>query len=695
MTTADPEPSPATGLFSPRGELIASIAAGVLLLVGFVLSKSLGHGSLVGRAGEWGVWASLGIGMVFGVRAGWQAVRHLSIDIDVLMVVGAALSAVIGHPAEGALLLFLFTLSGALEELAMMRTQREIESLHKMMPTEAIVKRPDGRLETIDPTRLVAGDVIRVRPGDLVAADARIVRGGGRSAVDQSTLTGESLPREVGEGDEVYAGSVNLGDALDAEVLRPASESGLQKILMLVTEARAQREPAQRAIDRLSGPYAKIVMALAAVVLLVWWLGFREAFTSAALTSITFLVVLSPCALIIATPTCTLATIARGARAGVLFKGGHAVERLSRAGALCMDKTGTLTMGRPEVVGIESIGWSDADELLGVAAALEQDSTHPMARAVIEEAARRGVTSPEVRDVRHESGRGISGVWMGDTVRLGMFRYTQDAVPICLRARVREIVDAAQERGQVGVVVARGGEDGGGGEAAVLIISDPPRPGARDLARSLASLGIAPVRMLTGDSEKAASRIASDLGIPEWHADLLPAEKVEHVGAMKREMKRRRDHGVAFIGDGVNDAAALAAADVSIAMGTIGSDAALENADIVLLGDDLSALPWAIRLARRSRATLRFNLSLALAVIGGMGAWVLIGSRLDLDVPLWLGVIAHEGGTLLVVANALRLLAVRGIEPGSAGAESRAETRMNRATSALSAQPAPPRGTIN
>lgn len=673
MTTADSEPPPARGLFSPRGELIASIVAGVLLLVGFVLSKAFAGESslgLVGEWGGWGIWTSLAIGMIFGVRAGWEAVRELSIDIDVLMVVGAALSAVIGHPAEGALLLFLFTLSGALEELAMMRTQREIEALHKMMPTEAIVKRPDGSLQTIDPTRLAPGDVIRVRPGDLVAADARIVAG--RSAVDQSTLTGESLPREVGEGDEIFAGTVNLGDALDAEVLRPASESGLQKILKLVTEAREQREPAQRAIDRLSGPYAKIVMGLAAAVMLVWWLAFGEPFTSAALTAITFLVVLSPCALIIATPTCTLATIARGARAGVLFKGGQSVDRLSRAGALCLDKTGTLTMGRPEVVGIESIGWSDADELLGVAAALETDSTHPLARAIIDEAQRRGVPMPHIEHVRHESGRGISGQWNADTVRLGMFRYTQDAVPVCLRARVREIMDAAQERGQIGVVVARGGDDdAGAGEAAVLIISDPPRPGARELAPALASLGIAPVRMLTGDSEKAAARIASELGIPQWHAELLPQEKVEHVRAMKHEVRAHKERGVAFMGDGVNDAAALAAADVSIAMGTIGSDAALESADIVLLGDDLAAVPWSIRLARRSRSILRFNLALALAVIAGMGAWVLIGSRMDLDVPLWLGVIAHEGGTLFVVANSLRLLAARGIgsSHGAAAAE--------------------------
>ncbi len=659
MTTVDSEPPPATGLFSPRGELAASIVAGVLLLVGFVLSKAFGADSTVGTVGEWCMWASLGIGMVYGCKAAWEAVRTLNIDIDVLMVVGAALSAVIGHPAEGALLLFLFTLAGALEELAMMRTQREIEALHKMMPTEASVKRGDD-WQRVDPTQLVAGDVIRVRQGDLVAADGRITAG--RSAVDQSTLTGESLPREVGEGDEIYAGTVNLGDPLEARVLRPAAESGLQKILKLVTEAREQREPAQRLIDRLSGPYAKIVMGLAALVTLVWWLVFREPFTSAALTAITFLVVLSPCALIIATPTCTLATIARGARAGVLFKGGQSVDRLSRTSAMCLDKTGTVTMGRPSVVAIESVGWSDADELLGVAAALEENSTHPLARAIIDEAERRGLPRPEITDVRHEAGRGISGVWKSGTVRLGMFSYAEGVVPVCLRARVRQIMDAAQDRGQIGVVVARGGEDAG--EASVIIISDPPRPGAENLAPALRAMGVDPVRMLTGDSEKAAARVAAELGITEWHAELLPEEKVEHVRAMKRASDGRRDGGVAFIGDGVNDAAALSAADVSIAMGSIGSDAALESADIVLLGDDLAAVPWAIRLARRSRSILRFNITLALAVITGMGAWVLIGSRLELDVPLWLGVISHEGGTLFVVANSLRLLAAPGFAPG-------------------------------
>lgn len=638
--------APRWGQGSARVQLAAAAVAGVLLLAGVVLDWALGLWT-----GRPLVWASLAIGMVYGVLAAWEAVREFKADIDVLMVLGAALAAWVGHPAEGALLLFLFTLSGALEDLAMDRTKREIEALHRLMPREATVLRA-GEWVPAPPEDLAVGERIRIRPGDLVPVDAKVVEG--RSSIDQSTLTGESMPRAVRAGDALFAGTVNIYAPLEAAVSRPASESSLQKVLKLVMVAREQREPMQQLIDRLGGPYASTVMLVSLAVLLVWWLGFRVPLADSAITAITFLIVLSPCALIIATPTTTLAAIARGARAGVLFKGGQAIERLSRANAVCFDKTGTLTFGRPSLSQIEAVGWSNADRLLAVAAGLETHSTHPIAKAVREGAENAGVAPATVTGTRHDPGQGIIGEHDGETVAIGLYPYVEEVIPVCLRARTRELLDRTHKDGQLSAVIAAGGEQGA---TAVFVISDPIRPGARGLVRRMHELGVRPVRMLTGDNAITAERVARDLGLDAFDAELLPEDKVRLVREMRAAGAR-----VAFIGDGVNDAPALAAADVAIAIGSIGSDAALESADIVLLNDDLETVPWALRLARRARAILKFNIALAMGVIVVMGVFSLVGSRTGLPVPMWLGVTAHEGGTLLVVLNALRLLWARGVE---------------------------------
>lgn len=649
----------AAALWTPRVQLNMSIAAGVLLFLGVIAARVGSMGSVdapaLTIAGTAMVWLSLAIGMVYGLRAAGEALAHRSVDIDVLMVVGAALAAWINHPEEGALLLFLFTLAGALEDLAMARTKREIEALHRLMPTEAIALR-EGEWRTCAPESLEPGERIKIRPGDLVAVDAEVAEG--QSSVDQSTLTGESLPREVVEGETIFSGTVNLDRTLEAVVLRPASESSLNKILRLVTVARQQREPIQRLIDRVSQPYAIGVLGVSALVLLVWWLGFGDPFERAAYTAITLLIVMSPCAIIIATPTVTLTTIARGARAGVLFKGGQAIERLSRVGAVCFDKTGTLTVGRATLSDLVPVGWSDSRRLLSVAAALEADSTHPIARAVREAAKAQGVAAAAIDSIVHAAGRGVSGVLGSDPVAVGDLSLVEEVVPVCLRARLREVLDATRREGQVAAAIAAGGEHGA---AAVMIISDPIRPGAAALVRRLHELGVSPVRMLTGDNRITAERVALDLGLDEWDAELLPEDKVHLVHETKARTTAPRRF-VAFIGDGVNDAPALSAADVAIGIGSIGSDAALESSDIVLLSDDLESVPWAMRLARRARSILRFNIALALGIIVAMGLATLIGSRAGVTVPMSLGVVAHEGGTLLVVVNSLRLLWARGVE---------------------------------
>lgn len=673
VTAASLEAPPPSGIFSPRAELRGAIVAGTLL----------GSGWLLGLATDaaWAdapVWASLAIGLLYGGRAAVEALRSGAFNIDVLMVLGAVFAAIVGHPEEGALLLFLFVLAGALEELAMMRTEREVRALSALMPTQAIVQR-DGEWVEASPESLVVGERVKVRPGENVPADARVVLGA--TSMDQATLTGESMPREVGVDDAIYAGTINVENPIEAIVERAASESSVQKILNLVLSAREQREPVQRVIDRISQPYAIGVTLVSVAVAIVWMLVLGRDWRESAYTAITFLIVCSPCALVIATPTATLAAIARGAKSGVLFKGGQSIERLARVRAVCFDKTGTLTVGRPRLEAVMPVAWSDGGALLAIASALEQESTHPIAAAVRDGAAARGVASATLESITHEAGRGMAGVVGGGAsgvrVRLGSYPHTEEIIPVCLRAHTRETLEQIRSHGRIGIVVAgegvagvegtnapehAGGVSGGPGVggAAVLVLRDSVRPGAKQLVDHLHSLGVRPVKMLTGDNRTTAAFVAKELGLDEFEAELMPADKLRLVQEIKQRLaaegRGRKKGGVAVIGDGVNDAPALAAADVSIAIGSIGSDAALESADIVLLNDDLSAVGWAMALARRARRTVTVNLAFALGVIFVMGVATLVGSAIGRRVPLGVGVLAHEGGTLLVVANSLRLL---------------------------------------
>ncbi|MFN0134304.1 MAG: heavy metal translocating P-type ATPase [Phycisphaerales bacterium] len=639
--------------FALPDELHASVLAGLLLVSGFVA------GLVRGVAGPAAMlaWASLGIGFVYGGRAAWASIRQLRVDIDVLMIVAAVLAAAMGQPAEGALLLVLFTLSGALEKRAKRRTMRAVEALHGLMPVRALAWRGDAWTE-VRPDALVVGERVLIRSGERVPTDGAVVSG--RGSIDQSTLTGESLPRDVAEGDEVYAGTLSVADPIEVEVSRQAADSSLQKILDLVVSAQQQREPVQRVIDRLSQPYALGVMGLSLLVFFVWWLALGDSASHAGRTAIALLIVASPCALVIATPTATLAAISRAARAGVLFKGGQSIERLARMTAVCLDKTGTLTRGRPSLRGVRALGGTDPDRLLALAAALEVGSTHPIATAVVEAA--RALRIPTGESIQDLPGRGLAGVVDGAEARLGTVEHVEELVAESDRAAMRDAVAGARARGELAVAVVGGGAaDGSGRLAGVLVLADPIRPGAAEMVEGLHRLGVRPIVMLTGDHPTTAALVAKEVGIDRWEAGLLPADKVRLVREAKRNGGAPRRVGV--IGDGVNDAPALAAADVSVAIGSIGSDAALESADIVTLSEDLRVIPWAVALARRTRAIVAFNLSLAVGVIVVMGVLTLVGSRIGRDVGLPIAVVAHEGGTLLVVLNSLRLLGARGV-PG-------------------------------
>ena len=681
-------------IFSAHGELAGAILAGALLLAGWLFHWTLGdvRDADAGGAGAFVApacfWLSLAVGMVFGLKAAWDALRDKRVDIDVLMVVGAGLAAAIGHPEEGALLLFLFTLSGALEELAAQRTQREITALHAMLPKAALVLR-SGQWVEADAESLVPDELVRIRPGERVPVDAVVTEGA--SSIDQSAITGESVPREVAVGDELFAGTVNSDDPLTARVLRPARESSLQKILDLVTTARDQREPVQRLIDRFSQPYTIVVLSASLAVALIWWLVLgaplvasgEASQTSALYVAITLLIVASPCALVIATPTATLAAIARLARGGVLVKGGQALVRLANIGSVAFDKTGTLTFGRPRLYEVHPVAWSDGQRLLALAAGLEADSTHPIAQAVKDAATVRGVAPIVPERTDHVVAKGIEGVVQGRRVRLGRLSFCEELVPMCFRSRVREVLERIQHRGHIGVVIAaEAAHADEQGEVAVLIMADAVRPGATELVESLHALGVRPVRMLTGDNRTTAERIATALRLDAFDAELLPEDKLRIVGEMRDAAhagSARRGAGVAVIGDGVNDAPALARADVGIGIGTIGTAAALESADVVLLSDNLAAVPWSIDLARTARRTIIANLGIALGVIVIMSIVTLVASRTAHPLPLSVGVLAHEGGTVLVVLNSLRLLAFRSPRPAPEAARKPAQAQATKA----------------
>ncbi|MGP1347720.1 MAG: heavy metal translocating P-type ATPase [Phycisphaerales bacterium] len=667
-------------LASPEWQMPIALACGGALLVGYSL-RLLVQGEatpLVGvfhLVGDALVWVSLGLGMIHGVRAAVEAIAERRLSIDILMVVGAGLAASIGHPSEGALLLFMFTLAGALEHRALTRAKDAVARLHKIMPQEALRRSADGKWEEVLPEALEPGDEILVRAGETIPADATILRG--RTTVDQSALTGESLPRAVDEGDGVLAGTLNQNGSIEARVTRPVGESSLRKILELVTEAQEQRQPMQRLIDRFSTPYTAGVFLVAGLAFVWFWVFGRDAegldmsVFDAAYRSITLLIVASPCALVIATPTATLCGLNRAARAGLLVKGGDALERLARVHTVALDKTGTLTTGRIEVTGVFRVDASGTvsevdidgvDEGVGglfrVALALEERSTHPVARAIARHAEGLGLSPVEVTDFELIAGKGISGACGGVPAHIGAIDYIGPLLPEGMRSEVRRCVDAAWERGGISAVLVFG-ED-----AVVYELSDRIRDGAEDLIGALRRVGVKRVAMLTGDSWAVARTVGAALGIDpdDIHAELMPEQKVDRIRALRASTPGNGgSNRLAVVGDGVNDAPALALADVGLAMGGVGADAALESADVVVLNDDLRAIPWAFGLARHVQSVMFANLVFATTVIIVLAGFAIVGW-----IPMGIGVIGHEGSTLLVVANSLQILARRA--PGAVAA---------------------------
>lgn len=563
-------------------------------------------------------------------------------NTDVLMLAAAAGAAVLGEWAEGAFLLFLFSLGHAGEHYALDRARNAINALGELMPQTARVRR-GGQIVELPVEQVQVGDLVVVRPGDRIAVDGEVAQG--QSSVDQSPITGESVPVQKGEGDELFAGTINQDAALEVRVTRLAADNTLARVMTLVAEAQSQTSPTQQSTERFTRWFVPAVLIgtflFIVVPPLAGWMAWNESFYRGML----LLVAASPCALAIGTPATVLAGIAQAARNGVLIKGGAHLENLGALSVMAFDKTGTLTGGQFNVAEVVPLGAATREELLRVAAAVEQQSNHPLALAVVRAAEAAQLTFPAADGLENVVGRGVRSTVEGAPVLIGSLRLFRETEGHALPEAVVMTVDELEQSGHSTMAVSRAGEFLG-----VLGLADTLRPNVPEVMRRLREQGVKHLVMLTGDNQDVAERIAAQVGVTDVRAELLPEDKLKAIRALEAQYGP-----VAMTGDGVNDAPALATATVGIAMGGAGTAVALETADVALMGDDLGKLPFAAGLSRASRAIIRQNLAISLGVI----ALLMVTSVFGL-VELGGAVILHEGSTILVVLNALRLLAYGG-----------------------------------
>lgn len=609
---------------------------GVSLAAGFVLEKWVAGASWLPRA-------FFAIALIAGGRdAAQDAWKNLSkgrLDVHFLMLAVALGAVAIGAWEEGALLLFLFSTSGALEQFVTYRTHREIDALTKSAPKQAHLLLPDGTTVERDVHSLRAGDMIQVRPDELFPGDGTVVSGS--TAANESTLTGEAMPITKEAGAVVLGGTLNLWGIVQVRVTKPASQSALAKIINLIQAAQHLRAPSQRFTDRFGTGYTLLTLGVVAAMFLVWWLAldlppFANTTTSksAFYRAMTLLVVMSPCALVLSIPSAILAAIAWGARRGVLFRGGAAIEKLAEVNVVAMDKTGTLTEGDLRVASVESFPPGQEAEVLRIAVSLEANSNHPIARAITRHGEAMGIAVDKLAEFQSISGQGLRGRTSSGLSYVGRRELVKGGP---LGDVLAGIPDAPLGFSEVWVLHER--------IVGRILLQDQVRPGSRDVLQKLASEGVRTI-MLTGDRRAAATEIAGQLGLAEVRAGLHPEDKVAAIRELTKEGKK-----VAMVGDGVNDAPSLAAAYVSVAMGARGSDAALEQSDVILMQDKIEKLLAARHISQRARQIIRQNLLLSLGSVIVMAVASLFGI-----VPLTLGVLAHEGSTVLVCLNSLRLL---------------------------------------
>jgi Cd2+/Zn2+-exporting ATPase len=579
---------------------------------------------------------SVATGGWYWARRAWSAARLFALDINTLMLIAVAGAILIGEWAEAATVTFLFALAQWIESRNMERARLAIRALMELSPHEAIVHR-DGRDVRVPVDSVAVGDVLVVRPGEKIPLDG--VVSAGESEVNQAPITGESLPAGKGPGSEVFAGTINGHGALAVRVTHLRADTTLARIINLVEHAQSERAPSQTFVERFARVYTPAVVALAAAVAVVPPLGSGEPWPVWVYRALVFLVISCPCALVLSTPVSIVSALAGAAKKGVLIKGGRHLETLGRVRCVAFDKTGTLTHGTPAVVGVHAIApWTRAD-VLRLAASVESRSEHPIGRAIRRAARDEGVEAAPCDAFQALPGRGASAMVEGLPVVVGSRRLFEERGwdPAALDAAG----GAADADDRTMVVVAAGGEPAG-----IVAVADAVRVSGREAVGLLRRAGVAHVAMLTGDHATTAERIAAAMGISEVRAGLLPEDKLAAIRNLKAA------HGtVAMVGDGVNDAPALAAADVGIAMGVAGSDAALETADVALMSDELLRIPYAVRLSRSTVRNIQINIAVSLGLKAVFLALAGVGMA-----TLWMAVVADMGASLLVIANGLRLL---------------------------------------
>jgi Zn2+/Cd2+-exporting ATPase len=585
----------------------------------------------------------------------FHSLRQLRLNVDLLMLTGAIGAAAVGHIDEAAILMFLFSLAELLETFAMGRTRRALQGLMSLRPDEASVER-DGQLIRLPLEEVAVGETIAVQPGERIPLDGVILSGS--ADIDESALTGESLPLFKEPDSNVLAGSINLSGSLRIRTTRPAGESTLARIVQLVEQARGSQAQTQRILNKYVVFYVVVVLTGAALAALIPPLLMDAEWKPSLYRAMTLLVVASPCALVISTPATILSAIATAARRGILFKGGAAVESLGQANTIAFDKTGTLTDGRLAISQVISWGEASSDEVLAFAAAAETGSEHPLAKAIVREAQDRGLRLEVATNFRTTAGLGVTAEVNGQTVIIGSQRFLAshgltDFTNSKMAAANESTGAGLQSNNSPAVLTASEAPQGksiyvavDGVTLGVVVLADQLRDEASAAILKLRSLGISSLIMLTGDESRVAQDMAAASGVDTYHAGLLPEEKVERL----RDLATAGKH-VVMVGDGVNDAPALATAEVGVAMGAAGTDLAIESADVVLMSSHLGQLVEAVALSQRARRILQQNLLFASAVILGLVGYTLLG-----DLAISTGVVGHEGSTLVVIFNGLRLL---------------------------------------
>lgn len=638
-----------TSASAQRARLIAVIVSGIFTGMGLLMQWQK-------IAEPYGKILAFIIAIVAG---GWfilpktlRALRQFSLDMNVLMTVAVIGAAAIGEWSEGAAVVFLFALSEALEAFSLNRARRAIQALLKLAPETALVKR-DNDFKEVSVQQVSVGEIVSIRSGAKVPLDGEVVSG--ESAINQAPITGESMPVEKKPGDQVFAGTINTEGSLEVRVTKPHSETTLSKIIHLVEEAQSEKAPSQRFVDRFARIYTPAVFLVAVLVLLVPPLSLNGEWHTWIYRSLVLLVIACPCALVISTPVSIVSGLTAMARRGVLIKGGTHLESVGKLRALAVDKTGTITEGKPKVTRVTPWDGKAEEEVVRIAAAIDAHSDHPLAQAVVNYANERKISFTRSEAYQSKTGRGAEARLEGHVYFVGNHRFAHE-LGVC-SPELEKVLGDIEAQAQSVVVVGHTPHDGEKGDVlGVISVADTIRPNAKDAIAALHKAGMEKVVMLSGDNQRTVDAISKQVGIDEAKGGLLPNDKISRIKDLSAEYKY-----VGMIGDGVNDAPAMAAATIGIAMGTTGTDTAIETADMALMQDDLGQVAEAVHLGRRTVRVIQTNIGFALGVKAVFLVLAMTGHT-----SLWLAILADTGATLLVIANALRLLKTRNASQSTA-----------------------------